>query len=73
MLKAYNAVRPLSAAEADALPILSTGAAMRFMLTRLYDWVMTPPGSLVVKKDPLEYLAKMRFHDGVQSPREYGL
>jgi len=73
MLKAYNAVRPLSAAEADALPVLSAGAAMRFMLTRLYDWVMTPPGSLVVKKDPLEYLAKMRFHDGVQSPREYGL
>ena len=55
------------------LPILSAGAALRFMLTRLYDWVMTPEGSLVVKKDPLEYLAKMRFHMGVKSAREYGL
>jgi len=73
MLKAYNAVRPLGQAEADALPILSAGAALRFMLTRLYDWVMTPEGSLVVKKDPLEYLSKMRFHMGVKSAREYGL
>ncbi len=73
MLKAYNAVRPLAPAEAEALPILSAGAALRFMLTRLYDWVMTPEGSLVVKKDPLEYLAKMRFHMGVKSAREYGL
>ncbi|MAS06749.1 MAG: homoserine kinase [Ahrensia sp.] len=73
LLKGYNAVRPLGQAEADALPILSAGAALRFMLTRLYDWVMTPEGSLVVKKDPLEYLAKMRFHTGVKSAREYGL
>lgn len=73
MLKAYSAVRPIGQAEADALPILAAGAALRFMLTRLYDWVMTPEGSLVVKKDPLEYLSKMRFHMGVNSSREYGL
>ncbi|MCI5076777.1 homoserine kinase [Oricola sp.] len=72
-LNAYNAVRPLTDAEVDALPILSAGAALRFMLTRLYDWVMTPEGSLVVKKDPLEYLAKMRFHRQVRAASEYGL
>ncbi len=73
LLNAYNAVRRLSDAEMAALPILSAGAAMRFMLTRLYDWVMTPEGSLVVKKDPLEYLAKMRFHRAIRAASEYGL
>jgi len=47
--------------------------ALRFMLTRLYDWVTTPEGSLVVKKDPDEYIRKMRFHRTVASAREYGL
>ena len=73
LLGGYTAVRPLSDAEAEALPILSHGAALRFMLTRLYDWLNTPAGSLVVKKDPLEYLRKMRFHRRVSSPGEYGL
>lgn len=72
-LRAYNAVRPISGAEAAALPVLAHGAAMRFMLTRLYDWINTPAGSLVVKKDPLEYLRRMRFHRMVRSAAEYGL
>lgn len=73
LLGGYTSVRPLSAAEAGALPILSHGAALRFMLTRLYDWLNTPPGSLVVKKDPVEYLRKMRFHRQVSNAVEYGL
>lgn len=73
MLSAYMAVRPLSRAEIDALPTLARGSAIRFMLTRLYDWINTPAGSLVVKKDPLEYLRKMRFHRQVVSASEYGL
>jgi len=73
LLGGYTAVRPLSRKEAEALPILSRGAALRFMLTRLYDWLNTPAGSLVVKKDPLEYLRRMRFHRGIESPTEYGL
>ena len=73
LLNAYNAVRPLSDEEIAALPVLAAGAALRFMLTRLYDWVMTPAGSLVVKKDPMEYLQKMRFHRQVRSASEYGL
>jgi homoserine kinase type II len=73
LLSGYNEVRPLSAEEREALPILAHGSAMRFMLTRLYDWLNTPPGSLVVKKDPLEYLRRMRFHRGVKSAAEYGL
>ena len=42
-------------------------------LTRLYDWLMTPPAALVVRKDPLEYLRKLQFHRTVKSAAEYGL
>lgn len=73
LLSAYDAVRPLSPAEAEALPLLAHGSALRFMLTRLYDWINTPEGSLVVKKPPIEYLRRMRFHRRVGSASEYGL
>ena len=43
------------------------------MLTRLYDWVHTPAGALVKRKDPNEYLAKLRFHRSVTSLSDYGL
>ena len=46
---------------------------MRFLLTRLYDWLYTPADALVTKKDPLEYWKKLRFHQGVTGPEEYGL
>ncbi len=72
LLEGYGEVRPLSAAEIDALPILARGSALRFFLTRLYDWLTTPAGALVVKKDPLEYLKKIRFHRTISSALEYG-
>jgi len=46
---------------------------MRFLLTRLYDWLNTPPGAYVKPKDPLEYLHKLRFHAAVTGPGAYGL
>jgi homoserine kinase type II len=73
LLAGYQSVRPLSVAEANALPLLARGSALRFTLTRLYDWLNTPAGALVVKKDPLEYLRKMRFHRQIASAAEYGL
>ena len=73
LLAGYESVRPLSEAEAAALPLLARGSALRFFLTRLYDWLMTPAGALVVKKDPLEYLRKLRFHRQVRDAAEYGL
>jgi homoserine kinase type II len=73
LLNGYTAVRPLSRDEANALPVLARGAALRFMLTRLYDWLTVPAGSLVVKKDPMEYLRRMRFHRQIRSAAEYGL
>jgi len=52
---------------------LARGAAMRFLLTRLYDWLNTPPGAFVKRKDPLEYYKKLRFHQGLTGPGGYGL
>jgi homoserine kinase type II len=73
MLSAYAAERPLSAAERAALPVLCQGAAIRFALTRLFDWVNTPPGALVTRKDPLEYVRRLRFHLSARDEHAYGL
>ena len=73
MLNAYRRVRPLSAAELDALPLLARGAAMRFLLTRSYDWLNTPTGAMVKRKDPMEYYRKLRFHQGIAGVGEYGV
>ena len=62
LLGGYAAQRPLSAAELRALPVLAQGAAIRFALTRLYDWVHTPAGALVTRKDPRDYVRRLRFH-----------
>ena len=62
LVAGYESLRPLSDAERAALPILAHGAAMRFFLTRLYDWGTTPAGALVRPKDPLEYERKLAVH-----------
>jgi homoserine kinase type II len=72
MIRGYEKHRPLNPAEVEALPILARGAALRFMLTRLVDWLNVPPGAKVTPKNPLEYLTKMRFHQRVVSARDYG-
>jgi homoserine kinase type II len=73
LIEGYQSVRQLSEAEIAALPVFSRGSALRFFLTRLYDWIMTPPGAMVTKKDPKEYLRKLRFHQHVRTAAEYGL
>ena len=73
MLRAYAARRPLLAAERAALPVLCQGAAIRFLLTRLFDWVNTPAGALVTRKDPLEYLGRLRFHLDAKDEHAYGV
>ena len=72
LLNGYAKVRGLSASERDAFPVLARGAAMRFLLTRLVDWLAVPNGALVKPKEPLEYHRKLRFHQSVTSPRDYG-
>jgi homoserine kinase type II len=73
LLAAYGRERKLSEAEQKALPVLARGAALRFLLTRLVDFLNVPPGALVRPKDPLEYVRKLRFQQGVSSMRDYGI
>ncbi len=69
----YRAARPLDESELMALPLLARGSALRFLLTRLYDWLNQTAGALVRPKDPLEYLRKLRFHRGIIGPAAYGI
>jgi len=73
LIAAYRAKRELLPAECAALPILCRAAALRFLLTRLYDWVNHEPGALVRPKDPREFARRLRFHRNVRGPEAYGL
>jgi len=73
MLSAYSKIRPLGGREINALPVLARGAAMRFLLTRVYDWLHQVEGALVKPKNPLEFLGRLRFHQAVVGPGAYGL
>jgi homoserine kinase type II len=73
LLQSYAKTRSLSPSELAALPLLARGAALRFLLTRLVDWLDVPAGALVKPKDPLEYFRKLRFHQTVASVRDYGI
>lgn len=70
-LQHYESVRPLSEAEWQALPNLARGSALRFLLTRLHDWLQHDPDALVTPKDPREYLNILRFHADVKTPLAY--
>ena len=72
LLKGYCEIKPLTVAERDAMPTLARGAAMRFLLTRSYDWLNTPKNALVARKDPFDYVRRLRFHQNVQSIADYG-
>lgn len=62
IVQGYEAVRPLSPAERAALPVLARGAAMRFIASRVFDWVDTPADANVQRKDPMEFVRRLRFY-----------
>ncbi len=62
LLAGYESVRPLSADERAALPLLARGAAMRFTMTRAFDWMNTPAGALVIRKDPMAFARRLEFY-----------
>lgn len=72
-LAGYRSVRPMQPAEIAALPVLAKGAAMRFLLTRLFDWLNQVDGALVKPKDPMEYAKKLAFHRKAKGPAAYGI
>lgn len=62
LLDGYGSVRPLSDAERNALPLLARGASMRFLMTRAYDWMNTPAGAMVTRKDPMAFAHRLQFY-----------
>lgn len=73
LVTSYQRVRPCTPEELEALPLLAQGAALRFLLTRLYDWLNQVDGALVKPKDPTEYVHKLRFHRSVEGSGAYGI
>ena len=62
LLNGYSSVRPLSTDERACLPVLARGAAMRFLMTRAYDWMNTPANAMVTRKDPLAFARRLDFY-----------
>ncbi len=73
LTQSYQKIEQLPAADIAALPILCRGAALRFLLTRLYDWLNVPDGALVKPKNPLDYVERLRFHQKATSAASYGI
>jgi homoserine kinase type II len=73
LLAGYQSVRALTPEEREALPLLARGAALRFLLTRAYDWLNTSSAALVSRKDPLEFVRRLAFHRTVGAASGYGI
>lgn len=62
LLSGYEAIRPFSAQERAALPVLAQAACLRFVASRAYDWLNTPKGALVMPKDPMAFARRLQFY-----------
>ena len=67
----YSSIRKLNDKEKEHLKILCQGAAIRFLLTRVFDYLNLIEGAIVKIKDPLEYLKRLEFHDNVENYQDY--
>ncbi len=73
LLSGYESRRRLTQAEVEALPQLARGAALRFLLTRVVDFLDVPAGALVKPHDPVPYDRRLSFHRTISCASEYGL
>ena len=67
----YSSVRKLSNLEKKSIKVLSQGAALRFLLTRVFDSLNTIEGAIVKVKDPIEYLKRLEFHKNAKNHEDY--
>ncbi len=67
----YTSVRKLSQEELDNIKVLSQGAALRFLLTRVFDALNKVEGAIVKIKDPMEYLKRLEFHKNAKNHEDY--
>lgn len=63
LIAGYTSTHPLTAEERAALPVLARGACIRFLLSRAWDWLHTPPDALVTRKDPFAYLRRLEWYE----------
>jgi homoserine kinase type II len=73
LLSSYNLHKKFSSEELKCLPLLARASALRYLLTRLIDFHTKEESELIIKKDPNEYLQKLKFHQTVKKSSEYGL
>ena len=73
LVQGYRSIRPLNTNEINALPTLTRGSSLRFLLTRLFDILNQSEGALVNPKDPIEYLRKLQFHQNISKVEAYGI
>jgi len=71
LLKGYQKIKKISLKEKKSLNILCRGAAMRYFLTRLYDYSNTPKSALIKIKDPREYYQKLIIHNNLKTYKDY--
>jgi len=71
LIKGYESVKKISEKEKKSLNILCRGAAMRYFLTRLYDYKNTPKTALIKIKDPKEYYQKLLIHNNLRTYKDY--
>jgi len=67
----YSSIRQLTEEEKKSLKVLCQGAAIRFLLTRVFDYLNLTEGAIVKIKDPVEYLKRLEFHDNVENYHDY--
>ena len=67
----YSSIRKLTEEEKKYLKILCQGAAIRFLLTRVFDYLNLIEGAIVKIKDPVEYLKRLEFHNSVKNYQDY--
>jgi len=67
----YSSIRQLTEEEKKSLKVLCQGAAIRFLLTRVFDYLNLTEGAIVKIKDPVEYLKRLEFHDNVENYQDY--
>ena len=67
----YSSIKKITEEEKKSLKILCQGAAMRFLLTRVFDYLNLTEGALVKIKDPIEYLKRLEFHNSVKNYQDY--
>ena len=71
LIKGYESIKKFSIKEKKSLNILCRGAAMRYFLTRLYDYSNTPKTALIKIKDPREYYQKLITHNNLKTYKDY--